>query len=59
VYIVTIIHIILIITITCKGGVLAVWGINAPDIVKNQDDHNNEIALLLGTQPLFIDDASH
>ncbi len=53
-----IIHIILIITITWPGDVLAVRGIHATDTSKNQDDHNNETALLLGFKPLFIDDAS-
>lgn len=53
-----IIHIILIITITLAGDVLAVPDISASDTSKNQDDHNNEIALPLGFKPVLVNDVS-
>jgi len=53
-----IIHIILIITITLVGDVLAVPGISASDTSKNQDDHNNETALPLGFKPMLVNDVS-
>ena len=53
-----IIHIILIITITFAGDVLAVRGIYATETFKNQDDHNNETALPLGFKPVLVNDVS-
>ena len=53
---VTIIHIILIITITTKVMRLRHGRINAAVPLINQDYHNNETSLLLDVKSLFTDD---
>jgi|GEM_PF-1387097 len=58
VYILMIIHIILKIIITCEGDVLAIRGLSAAVTSKNQDDDNNETALLLAFKSLFINNVS-